>query len=68
VPGADWRHYRDFKPSFNGGNLENPGMFSVSHKLNRESVNPTRQYGGADCRDIAGMDWHNREMFKAFLF
>jgi hypothetical protein len=38
----------------------------VSHKFIREFEKVTREYGGTDCRDIAGMDWLNREMVKGF--
>ena len=52
------------------GNLESqeedPRMWSVSHKFIREFEKLTREHCGTDCRDIAGMDWQNREMIKDF--
>jgi C_GCAxxG_C_C family probable redox protein len=54
---------------FSRGNLESkedPRMWSVSHKFIREFERLTQEYGGTDCRDIARMDWQDKEMVKQF--
>ncbi len=54
---------------FGRGNLESkedPRLHSVAHKFIGEFEKLTREYGGADCRDIARMDWRNKEMVKDF--
>ncbi len=38
----------------------------MSHKFIREFETLTREYGGTDCRDIARIDWRNREMVKGY--
>ena len=38
----------------------------MSHKFIREFEKVTREYGGTDCRDIAKMDWQDKEMVKQF--
>jgi C_GCAxxG_C_C family probable redox protein len=45
---------------------EDPGMSSVCRKFMTEFEKLTRQYGGTDCRDIAGVNWQDEEMVKAF--
>jgi C_GCAxxG_C_C family probable redox protein len=54
---------------FSRGNLESkedPRMWSVSHKFIREFERLTQEHGGTDCRDIARMDWQDKEMVKQF--
>ncbi|MCE5334549.1 MAG: C-GCAxxG-C-C family protein [Desulfobacteraceae bacterium] len=54
---------------FSRGNLEDkedPRMWSVGHKFIRGFENLTQQYGGTDCRDIARMNFQDREMVKDF--
>lgn len=51
------------------GNLEdkeNPRVWGVSHKLLKEFDQLTEQYGGVNCRDIARVDWSNRDEVKAY--
>ncbi len=54
---------------FSRGNLESkedPRMWSVSRKFISEFERLTREHGGSDCRDIAGVDWQDKEMVKQF--
>jgi C_GCAxxG_C_C family probable redox protein len=54
---------------FSRGNLESkedPRMWSVSHKFIGEFEKLTQEHGGTDCRDIARMNWQDKEMVQQF--
>jgi len=51
------------------GNLddrENPRVWGVSNKLIKEFDKLTESYGGSNCRDIARIDWSNRDEVKEY--
>ena len=51
------------------GNLdekENPRMWSLSSKLIKTFDKLTEQYGGCNCRDIARLDWRDRDAVKDY--
>jgi len=55
---------------FSRGNLESkedPRMSSVCRKFIMEFEKRTQAYGGTDCRDIARINWQDKEMVKAFF-
>ncbi len=45
---------------------ENPRMWSLSYKFVKKFEELTQPFGGVDCRDIARVDWKNREATKEF--
>lgn len=54
---------------FSRGNIEekeDPRMWSLSHKFLRRFEELTKEHGGSDCRDIARMNFQDREMVKDF--
>ncbi len=54
---------------FSRGNLEDkedPRMWSVGHKFIRRFEDLTQEYGSTECRDIARMNFQDREMVKDF--
>jgi C_GCAxxG_C_C family probable redox protein len=51
------------------GNLEekeNPRMWGASHKLINQFDQLTEQYAGRNCRDIAGVNWSDRDEVKNY--
>jgi C_GCAxxG_C_C family probable redox protein len=54
---------------YSRGNLdekENPRMWGLSKKFLQKFEELTEPYGGMDCRDIAGIDWKNRDAAKEY--
>lgn len=54
---------------YSRGNLkdrENPRVWGLSHKLVRQFDKLTECYGGSNCRDIARLDWHDRDAVKEY--
>ena len=54
---------------YSRGNLdekEDPLMWRLSYKLTKIFEDLTRSYGGTNCRDIARVNWGDREETKAF--
>ena len=54
---------------YSRGNLEekeNPRLWSLSSKFLKKFAELTEPYGGMDCRDIAGVDWKNRDAVKDY--
>ncbi len=54
---------------YSRGNLnqkENPRMWGLSHKLISEFDTLTEPFGGQNCRDIARIDWSDREAVKHY--
>ena len=54
---------------YSRGNLdekENPRIWALSSKFLKKFEELTESYGGMDCRDIAGVDWKNREAVKEY--
>lgn len=45
---------------------DHPRMWRLTYKLNKKFEELTREYGGVDCRDIARVDWKDREAVKSF--
>jgi C_GCAxxG_C_C family probable redox protein len=45
---------------------DHPRMWRLSYKLTKRFEDLTREYGGVDCRDIARIDWKDREAVKTF--
>lgn len=45
---------------------ENPRMWGAGHKLVTEFETLTKEYGGQDCRDIAGVDWSKPGKVRAY--
>lgn len=51
------------------GNLddrENPRVWATSHKLVREFDKLTEPFGGSNCRDIARLNWGDRDAVKEY--
>lgn len=51
------------------GNLdekENPRLWSLSYALVREFEKLAEQFGGSNCRDIARLDWKDRDAVKEY--
>jgi C_GCAxxG_C_C family probable redox protein len=51
------------------GNLdekENPRIWGLSSKFLRKFEELSEPYGGINCRDIAGVDWKNKEAAKDY--
>ena len=54
---------------YSRGNLdekENPRIWALSSKFLRKFEALTESYGGMDCRDIAGVDWKDKEAVKEY--
>ena len=54
---------------YSRGNLkdrENPRVWGVSHKLMRKFDKLTEPFGGSNCRDIARLDWSDRDAVKEY--
>lgn len=54
---------------YSRGNLqdkEDPRMWSLSQKFISRFSELTSEYGGIDCRDIARVEWQNKEAAKAY--
>ena len=45
---------------------ENPRMWGVSHKLIKQFNQLTEPYGGRNCRDIARVNWSDRDEVKNY--
>jgi C_GCAxxG_C_C family probable redox protein len=45
---------------------DHPRMWRLSYKLNKKFEELTKEFGGVDCRDIARVDWKDKEAVKAF--
>ncbi len=45
---------------------ENPRMWSLSHKFIHKFGELTEQHGGTNCRDIAQVNWQDRDEVKEF--
>lgn len=45
---------------------EDPRLWALSTKFLREFEKMTESYGGSNCRDIARVDWRDREAVKAY--
>jgi C_GCAxxG_C_C family probable redox protein len=45
---------------------ENPRIWGLSSKFMRKFEELTEPYGGINCRDIAGVDWKNKEAAKDY--
>lgn len=51
------------------GNLEdreNPRVWAASHRLMRKFDKLTEPFGGSNCRDIARINWGDREAVKEY--
>jgi len=54
---------------YSRGNLdekENPRIWALSSKFLKKFEELTESYGSMDCRDIAGVDWKNRNEVKKY--
>jgi C_GCAxxG_C_C family probable redox protein len=54
---------------YSRGNLdekENPRIWALSSKFLKKFEELTEPFGGMNCRDIAGIDWKNREAVKEY--
>jgi C_GCAxxG_C_C family probable redox protein len=54
---------------YSRGNLEekeHPNMWRLSYKLTKRFEELTREFGGINCSDIAGVNWRDREQVAAF--
>jgi len=54
---------------YSRGNLdekENPRIWALSSKFLKKFEEMTESYGGMDCRDIAGVDWKNKNAVKEY--
>ena len=45
---------------------DHPRMWRLTYKLNKKFEEMTKEFGGVDCRDIARVDWKDREAVKNF--
>jgi len=50
----------------NLGDKEHPRMWRLSYKLSKKFEELTREFGGVDCRDIAQVNWSDKEQTKEF--
>lgn len=50
----------------NLGEKEDPRVWVLSSKFIKQFAKLTKPYGGMNCRDIAGVDWKNREAVKKY--
>ncbi len=54
---------------YSRGNLdekENPRIWGLSNKFLAKFAELTEPYGGMNCRDIAGVDWKDRDAVKEY--
>ena len=54
---------------YSRGNLdekENPRIWGLSSKFRKKFIELTEPYGGMNCRDIARIDWRDREAVRDF--
>ncbi|MBU0960782.1 MAG: C-GCAxxG-C-C family protein [Proteobacteria bacterium] len=54
---------------YSRGNLEdreNPRVWGLSHNLVSKFEKLTECHGGSNCRDIARLDWHDRDAVKDY--
>jgi C_GCAxxG_C_C family probable redox protein len=54
---------------YSRGNLEgkeDPKMWSLGSEFTRKFAEMAKPYGGMNCRDIAGVDWRDREAVKKY--
>ncbi|KPK27398.1 MAG: hypothetical protein AMJ61_05835 [Desulfobacterales bacterium SG8_35_2] len=54
---------------YSRGNLdekENSRLWALSNKFLKKFEELAEPYGGMDCRDIAGVDWKNREEVREY--
>ena len=45
---------------------ENPRLWALSSKFLKKFEDLAEPYGGMNCRDIAGVDWKNRDAVKEY--
>lgn len=45
---------------------EDPRMWRLSYKLSKKFEEMTKPYGGVDCRDIARVNWSDKEASREF--
>ena len=45
---------------------ENPRIWALSNKFMRQFEELTKDYGGINCRDIARVDWKDRDAVKEY--
>lgn len=45
---------------------ENPRIWALSKKFMKQFEEQTESFGGINCRDIAGIDWNNRDEVKEY--
>ncbi len=50
----------------NLGEKEDPRVWVLSSKFIKRFEELTKPYGGMNCRDIAGVDWKNRDSVKKY--
>ena len=50
----------------NAGEKDDPKMWRLSHKLTRSFEEMTRPYGSMNCKDIAMVNWKDREAVRDF--
>ena len=58
-----------FSSMYSRGNIEekeDPKMWKYSYKLSKIFDKLTEEFGSADCRDIAQIEWRDREQTKHF--
>lgn len=54
---------------YSRGNIEekeNPRMWSLSARFAKRFEEIVAPYGGINCRDIAGVDWHDKEAARKY--
>lgn len=54
---------------YSRGNLDeqdDPRMWKLSSRLTKRFEEAAQEFGGIECRQIAGIDWRNREAVKDF--
>ena len=54
---------------YSRGNLnekEDPRMWRLSYKFTKKFEELTKEFGSVNCRDIAKVDWRDRESVKEF--
>jgi len=50
----------------NLGDKEHPRLWRLSYKLSKKFEELTREFGGVDCREIAQVNWSDKEQTKEF--
>ncbi len=48
------------------GEKEDPAMWSLSYKLSKAFEELAREHGSTDCRDIAGVNWGDKDQVRKF--